>query len=188
MRRRAVFLLKKLSKFQSTHPLRDATEIQTLQAVKQVVFQSTHPLRDATWYIVKRVRVYIISIHAPLTGCDNEVYLLVKPDMLISIHAPLTGCDFRQRPLYLLDIYFNPRTPYGMRLERAGVGLSYSTFQSTHPLRDATHDFMDVEQTYKISIHAPLTGCDLKQCRDLTRLLLFQSTHPLRDATMWLMF
>ena len=38
-------------------------------------------------------------------------------------------------------------------------------------------DFID------ISIHAPLTGCDMKTC--LTGLVInqFQSTHPLRDAT-----
>ena len=35
-------------------------------------FQSTHPLRDATWYL-KRMKSgwQTISIHAPLTGCDT---------------------------------------------------------------------------------------------------------------------
>ena len=36
----------------------------------------------------------------------------------------------------------------------------HSVFQSTHPLRDATSDYDAVCAENKISIHAPLTGCD----------------------------
>ena len=35
-------------KFQSTHPLRDATELQETLIRCMTEFQSTHPLRDAT--------------------------------------------------------------------------------------------------------------------------------------------
>ena len=56
-----------------------------------------------------------ISIHAPLTGCDSSASgSLAKTP--ISIHAPLTGCDF------------------GMFTDNVDV----TSFQSTHPLRDAT--------------------------------------------------
>ena len=79
-----------------------------------------------------------ISIHAPLTGCDdngcglNVVYG-------ISIHAPLTGCDGTDR--WCLCIVHS--------------------FQSTHPLRDATvFPFLSCSRLQSISIHAPLTGCD----------------------------
>ena len=34
----------------------------------------------------------MISIHAPLTGCDWAKYITGKI-IFISIHAPLTGCD-----------------------------------------------------------------------------------------------
>ena len=79
----------------------------------------------------------------------------------ISIHAPLTGCDLPWLQMILTFTNFNPRTPYGMRpiaLFRQFVPV---LFQSTHPLRDATVEFVKVENDYKISIHAPLTGCDL---------------------------
>ena len=36
----------------------------------------------------------------------------------------------------------------------------------------------------KISIHAPLTGCDSAIDASLGFLKIFQSTHPLRDATV----
>ena len=35
----------------------------------------------------------MISIHAPLTGCDLIVIALPVLYTVISIHAPLTGCD-----------------------------------------------------------------------------------------------
>ena len=51
---------------------------------------------DDTQFGEKRATV-LISIHAPLTGCDAE-YESWMPDMVISIHAPLTGCDKQNRP------------------------------------------------------------------------------------------
>ena len=38
-----------------------------------------------------------------------------KQDRLISIHAPLTGCDLDMTMLIDGQTDFNPRTPYGMR-------------------------------------------------------------------------
>ena len=80
--------------FQSTHPLRDATmyKIKTIRKFEQ--FQSTHPLRDATvTYCFNIVNSLDISIHAPLTGCDDSVPSMTPKEDAISIHAPLTGCD-----------------------------------------------------------------------------------------------
>ena len=57
---------------------------------------------------------------------------------------------------------FNPRTPYGMRQYNEPPTLS----------------------RLKISIHAPLTGCDKNNHSEQHLILLFQSTHPLRDATL----
>ena len=103
------------------------------------------------------------------------------------------------------SIYFNPRTPCGVRPTAAQDVTPSSGFQSTHPLRGATGKtrlYVDVDtisihaplagcdaqvphvqQGKPISIHAPLAGCDL--C-DKTHNLYekkFQSTHPLRGAT-----
>ena len=106
--------------------------------IQAVQFQSTHPLRDATLLILSITSITLISIHAPLTGCDGNVgydgirkryfnprtpYGMrhtwthrVRILLGISIHAPLTGCDHSATFLGLLNILF----------------------QSTHPLRDAT--------------------------------------------------
>ena len=58
-----------------------------------VVFQSTHPLRGATDGVAVLPDVAAISIHAPLAGCDVLRNVLCNAADDISIHAPLAGCD-----------------------------------------------------------------------------------------------
>ena len=78
-------------------------------------FQSTHPMRGATKQTeVKRMLVNI-SIHAPHAGCDaKRIYLSPKP------------------------LYFNPRTPCGVRHNVQILRRIVHRFQSTHPMRGAT--------------------------------------------------
>ena len=87
---------------------------------------------------------------------------------IISIHAPLAGCD-RQLPAPLRrPSHFNPRTPCGVRLPKDGRRDRKNGFQSTHPLRGATVQNRSNKIIPIISIHAPLAGCDV-------RIRLFQS-------------
>ena len=56
-----------------------------------------------------------ISIHAPLAGCDTSASARVT-SMGISIHAPLAGCDdIAALTAAEIQHYFNPRTPCGVR-------------------------------------------------------------------------
>ena len=107
-------------------------------AMKNSWFQSTHPLRDATMSYCIGIYVKVISIHAPLTGCDNKYFCKRKSISPISIHAPLTGCDVVAESVQFINTNFNPRTPYGMRLSLLDGYI----------------------WVILISIHAPLTGCD----------------------------
>ena len=129
-----------------------------------------------------------ISIHAPLTGSDLRAN--VDPGQLrpISIHAPLTGsdacllidCKIQVRFQSTLPLrgataaeikqnggnrYFNPRSPYGERLERFPGQPKPARFQSTLPLRGATN------------------FCEKAKIESV-----FQSTLPLRGATGVLSF
>ena len=124
---------------------------------------------------------------------------------MISIHAPLTGCDSGWRGINTSGWYFNPRTPYGMR-HRVSVSWSSWTWISIHaPLTGCDNRFTMFLKLLQISIHAPLTGCDISMCMlhdsfenfnprtpygmrlmekfKICRRNWFQSTHPLRDAT-----
>ena len=82
----------KLSLFQSTHPLRGATRISLLVSSSRPDFNPRTPCG---------VRLS----HAPVTSIAK----------LISIHAPLAGCDLPRNCGAYFGTYFNPRTPCGVR-------------------------------------------------------------------------
>ena len=123
-----------------------------------------------------------ISIHAPLAGCDRDLPLDARRAS-ISIHASLAGCDVAPSTRDGSTVpNFNPRTPCGVRPAKTFDGdaiprfqsthplrgatpsrsrnTSVSRFQSTHPLRGATCARDKLIREPRISIHAPLAGCD----------------------------
>ena len=101
----------------------------------------------------------------------------------ISIHAPLAGCDRVESAGRFYHRNFNPRTPCGVRPFFRGMKSTASLFQSTHPLRGATGRCLFLFRRLRISIHAPLAGCDLLDALAAALPDKFQSTHPLRGAT-----
>ena len=124
--------------FQSTHPLRGATFGWTGATLLQLI--SIHaPLAGCDFLPLFPFGDIYISIHAPLAGCDQEPISVSMVEM-ISIHAPLAGCDPYRVRKTCPRCYFNPRTPCGVRHGDCKV-LRYA---------------------FRISIHAPLAGCDSK--------------------------
>ena len=101
-------------------------------------FQSTLPVGGATLGLGKMLAVRGISIHAPRGGSD----LIFMGEM--------------QEPLY-----FNPRSPWGERLQSQRC-------QRFH---------------HSISIHAPRGGSDLEQGKITDEEYKFQSTLPVGGAT-----
>ena len=101
------------------------------------LFQSTLPLRGATWDVPRYILSEDISIHAPLTGSDSHAFRLTSSSR-----------------------NFNPRSPYGERLQGHENLPQIAEFQSTLPLRGATRIPGFCVQPRNISIHAPLTGSD----------------------------
>ena len=125
---------------------------------------------------------HIISIHAPIVGCDIRILdYCLSPK--ISIHAPIVGCDHfrRQQPftyarfqsthpswgatyqsvVILYRVFdFNPRTHRGVRLGTLIGVMTPVLFQSTHPSWGATGYDDWVARLQRISIHAPIVGCD----------------------------
>ena len=123
-----------------------------------------------------------VSIHAPLAGCD----LLPLPKnsrLRVSIHAPLAGCDGMPRDCSGDPHRFNPRTPRGVRPRVVRDYRSAWSFQSTHPSRGATRYDRYGQARRRVSIHAPLAGCDLFTPMCSLQHASFQSTHPSRGAT-----
>ena len=82
-----------IMEFQSTLPVRGATDVAIKDAAEQAEFQSTLPVRGATGLKVPSDRTIAISIHAPREGSDR---LSSAPRIIvavISIHAPREGSD-----------------------------------------------------------------------------------------------
>ena len=102
---------------------------------------------------------------------------------IISIHAPLTGSDRDHKDLHCHGNNFNPRSPYGERLDGSTNGSGALKFQSTLPLRGATYYKYQTLADINISIHAPLTGSDRTSGISPREPRTFQSTLPLRGAT-----
>ena len=104
---------------------------------------------------------------------------------MISIHAPHTGRDQGIRLLLIDALNFNPRAPYGARhLIRTGVRLLQAaiSIHAPHTGRDLTR--MLVVFRVRISIHAPHTGRDDGQHTRHCLFTKFQSTRPIRGATL----
>ena len=135
--------------------------------------------------------------------------MIIDVDNAIAFQSthPLRGATRVVDCAGLLNRYFNPRTPCGVRPGCGSSGTRSRRFQSTHPLRGATGVCRNVVDIFQISIHAPPAGCDPRSrapgiprtnfnprtpcgVRLLALVLLmcssgFQSTHPLRGATIY---
>ena len=70
-----------------------------------------------------------------------------------------------------------------MRLRKASTLWIDTTFQSTHPVWDATIALIAWHRIPGISIHASRMGCDFSSAPASVNHLSFQSTHPVWDAT-----
>ena len=90
---------------------------------------------------------------------------MVKPPVNLSIlyFNPRTPCGVRLHPLRAGGVLpnFNPRTPCGVRRGYQSLMREVLQFQSTHPVRGATSAGQTQRRNY----------------------LTFQSTHPVRGAT-----
>ena len=82
--------------FQSTHPLRGATSTKS-SSLKAYKFQSTHPLRGATCVICPKCGKQVISIHAPLAGCDQKTAAKANKKQNFN---PRTPCGVRRHDIY----------------------------------------------------------------------------------------
>ncbi len=132
----------------------------------------------------ERRTVLQISIHAPRAGSDLKRKRGADRLKRISIHAPRAGSDILTEFALTIPANFNPRSPCGERhclgvfalhlpfisihAPRAGsdrhwhnIVINGDKFQSTLPVRGATHQQHRRVGSHSISIHAPRAGSDL---------------------------
>ena len=103
------------------------------------LFQSTLPAGGATW--------------------DDQHCGIQRP---ISIHAPRGGSDRFPALSNINPGHFNPRSPWGERLEDEPTYTRSQIFQSTLPVGGATRGYPGAGGQNRISIHTPRGGSDPK--------------------------
>ena len=145
-------------RFQSTLPVGERPRAGSAP-VTGSRFQSTLPVGGATQTARRPFRLIQISIHAPRGGSDSGVFQLV-PVNLISIHAPRGGSDSSKFSPRRNTKHFNPRSPWGERLDPVPVPPAFFGFQSTLPVGGATPCQRRFFFQDWISIHAPRGGSD----------------------------
>ena len=108
---------------------------------------------------------YPISIHAPLAGCDPEMIRVTLQRLIFQSTHPLRGATSNFDRCRSLWIYFNPRTPCGVRrFATQQCCCETNRFQSTHPLRGATYHLFKV--LFGIWDFNPRTPCGVRLCFD----------------------
>ena len=146
-------------KFQSSRPLRGATEAATLTGARAPRFQSSRPLRGATIVSPSSRRGPRISILAPLAGRDWRTGRTHPDGNHFNPRAP---CGARLSIIIIFSIvnHFNPRAPCGARPPCGRWRRGSRRFQSSRPLRGATDRDAGGPRVKMISILAPLAGRD----------------------------
>ena len=125
---------------------------------------------------------YVISIHSPLAGRDNNRSLL-SYDIGISIHSPLAGRDpDRDQHTVQQSLYFNPLAPRGARPAEAPTVDRNGQISIHSPLAGRDPAGAYIIDPLGISIHSPLAGRDRNLDPVLRKLLIsIHSPHAGRD-------
>ena len=150
-------------------------------------------------FLVTRLSLLGISIHAPHVGSDKTVHNGHERKRNFNPRSP-RGERQKYQSLGLTLRHFNPRSPRGERLdkmddeeslgdfnprsprgERPEIERSNSprkSFQSTLPTWGATRDYSPCKPTYHISIHAPHVGSDVPHTATQFYIINFNPRSP----------
>ena len=139
-----------------------------INIIDDFLFQSTHPSWGATNRFKHILPFETISIHAPIVGCDFESPR-EKTRYLISIHAPIVGCDNLYSSSPIFQIIFQSTHPsWGatknvLRYSFTNNNFNPRTHRGVRPLM--LRIFLGLN---RISIHAPIVGCDAEEFSKLS--------------------
>ena len=148
-------------------------------------FQSTHPIRDATDVPIRLITPHLVSIHASHTGCDLTVSVIAVATAGFNPRIPygmrlvwalqrLSATAFQStHPIrdatLLTSLHYAGCVIVSIHASHTGCDLTHTltsplfgVFQSTHPIWDATARGAYLISGAKVSIHASHTGCDLE--------------------------
>ena len=147
--------------FQSTRPVRGATDV-VKRAIEQLGFNPRAPCGARPADGAQQAQKEEFQSTRPVRGA-TALMRNVREDARVSIHAPRAGRD------RLLDVWrvqgrrFNPRAPCGARRASVAHRGASDRFQSTRPVRGATHGEQQAENVSHVSIHAHMAQISATQ-------------------------
>ena len=178
---RGCLVMSYFSLFQSTHPARGATRSGFLTPTVDQ-FQSTHPARGATFRCLDKKPLFGFQSTHPARGATRR-YVCTNEGWRFQSTHPARGATAHKRDHARRILYFNPRTPRGVRLTLPTARAPQNTISIHAPREGCDQDIHPLLRDMYISIHAPREGCDEVQPWMFGHPVQFQSTHPARGAT-----
>ena len=142
-------------------------------------FQSTHPSWGATYSALTMSPFFWISIHAPIVGCDIIHFLYRHKKQWFQSTHPSWGATNVCTTWQLQATNFNPRTHRGVRLENCLSIYNAHKISIHAPIVGCDQEAVQlISHTSLISIHAPIVGCDVRlQQNSNTRSYFNPRTH-----------
>ena len=148
------------SRFQSTHPVWDATTFRP-SMMPQFEFQSTHPVWDAT--------ATNSCKHYPIFNFNPRIPYGMRPHMIRSFTFlsgfqsthPVWDATYHSGDSTAIFVFQSTHPVWDATALRRH-GCTRLPFQSTHPVWDATWGEYTQAWDHVISIHASRMGCDCR--------------------------
>ena len=190
--------------FQSTLPVRGATETCAYTARYTAKFQSTLPVRGATGDKAKFRRTAVFQSTLPVRGatirtgpgsCSSTTFQSTLPVRGATRHIlchfrppvyfnPRSPCGERPfAPMFRAAMYyFNPRSPCGERLPALISSASFSSFQSTLPVRGATAKMPKTEPFILSNFHNFKKYTDRTRTKVIIKMELWINLSPFSGA------
>ncbi len=132
-------------------------------------FQSMHPIKDATGTKRRLQRLRKISIHAPYKGCNITLEEVLQC-LLISIHAPYKGCNKILLLIVLLIKLFQSMHPIKDATTPALTQNNLISISIHAPYKGCNKENIETIDLLIISIHAPYKGCNKKTLLRLCKI------------------
>ena len=149
--------------FQSTLPSQGATLLRFAPFRFILDFNPRSPHRERLLPLLPACYIFLISIHAPLTGSDRAAMVSPETTSRFQSTLPSQGATIGKQKLQKA-LQFQSTLPSQGATIGDKYGVSDGIFQSTLPSQGATSAISPFSIVYQISIHAPLTGSDLLCC------------------------
>ena len=120
-------------------------------------FNPRAPCRARLHYRHNTTLLFCFNPRAPC-GARHGLTVFVPFPHGVSIHAPHAGRDYTMGSADYIAQCFNPRAPCGARQALSNAGARRKLFQSTRPMRGATHTQRGDHKHFAFQSTRPMRG------------------------------